>query len=299
MTRLAPTSISLADAPYRAWPSRPPSDRGASVIGMVHTHDITVTGDVVRKRYVSWDEGEPEREWAALQLLAREAPGLAPEPMGRESQGGHPVVVMSRLPGEPLSGGITPAQHRALVDALRRLFAVPVPGDLDERANGPEWMRSRSKLTAWLEEDLDVTACLEPALVMTATIRATEWLDSVRLPELVDRVVAVGDGNLDNVLWDGEVCRLIDWEEYGASDLAYEVADVIEHASSRLTRSLDVEGLLADLGLDEPQRERVEQYRPLFACFWLMMLLPGNGGFARNPPGSTEDQARHVLALLA
>jgi len=48
----------------------------------------------------------------------------------------------------------------------------------------------------------------------------------------------------------------------------------------------------------EPQRERVEQYRRLFACFWLMMLLPGSRGFARNPPGSTEDQARHVLALL-
>jgi hypothetical protein len=93
------------------------------------------------------------------------------------------------------------------------------------------------------------------------------------------------------------VCRLIDWEEYGASDLAYEVADVVEHASSRLTRCLDVGDLLADLGLDEPQRERVEQYRRLLACF--MMLLPGNGGFARNPAGSTEDQARHLLALLA
>jgi thiamine kinase-like enzyme len=120
----------------------------------------------------------------------------------------------------------------------------------------------------------------------------------VRLPELADRVVALGDGNLDNVLWDGEVCRLIDWEEYGASDLAYEVADLVEHASSRLTRSLDVEELLADLDLDEAQLARLEQYRRLFACFWLMMLLPGNGGFARNPPGSTEDQARHVLALL-
>jgi len=47
---------------------------------MVHTHDVTVLGDVVRKVYVSWDEGEPEREWAALQLLAREAPGPSPYP---------------------------------------------------------------------------------------------------------------------------------------------------------------------------------------------------------------------------
>lgn len=44
----------------------------------MHTHDISVTGDVVRKRYVAWDDGEPDREWAALQHLALEAPGLAP-----------------------------------------------------------------------------------------------------------------------------------------------------------------------------------------------------------------------------
>jgi hypothetical protein len=60
-----------------------------------------------------------------------------------------------------------------------------------------------------------------------------------------------------------------------------------------------VGGLIADLGLHERQRARVEEYRKLHACFWLMKLLPGNGGFARNPAGSTEDQARHVLALLA
>jgi len=28
------------------------------------------------------------------------------------------------------------------------------------------------------------------------------------------------------------------------------------------------------------------------------MLLPGNGGFRRNPPGTTEAQATHLLALL-
>jgi hypothetical protein len=28
------------------------------------------------------------------------------------------------------------------------------------------------------------------------------------------------------------------------------------------------------------------------------MLRPGNGGFTRNPAGSTEDRARRVLGLL-
>ena len=38
-------------------------------------------------------------------------------------------------------------------------------------------------------------------------------------------------------------------------------------------------------------------YRPLWAAFWLAMLLPGNGGWRRNPPGTTEAQAVHFMAL--
>lgn len=71
-------------------------------------------------------------------------------------------------------GTLTPTQQQAFADALRRLFAVPVPDGLAERANGPEVMRDKVQL------------------------------------------------------WDGEVCRLIDWEEYGASDLTYEIADVLD-----------------------------------------------------------------------
>lgn len=203
---------------------------------------------------------------------------------------------MSFVPGQPLAGTLTPTQQRAFGDALRRLFAVPVPDGLAERANGPEVMRHNVR--EWLAEDHDLALCEDPDLVRSAKDRAVAWLGAVRLPGIVEAVIAIGDGNLDNVLWDGEVCRLIDWEEYGASDVTYEVADVVEHASSRLTRSLDVDALVDHLGLDESQLARLDRHRGLLACFWLMMLLPGNGGFHRNPAGSTEDQARHVLGLL-
>ncbi|UUZ60024.1 aminoglycoside phosphotransferase family protein [Nocardioides sp. B-3] len=262
----------------------------------MHTHDVTVTGEVVRKCYVSWDDREPEREWAGLVHLSRESPGPAPTPIAREVEDGRPVVVMSLVPGEPLTGTLSAAQSKAFADALRRLFAVPVPEDSAERANGAQAMRDHVR--EWLAEDYDLTACQEPDTVKTATDRAVEWLTAVHLPARVDSVIAIGDGNLDNVLWDGEVCRLIDWEEYGASDLTYEIADVVEHASSRLTRSLDVDALLDTLDLDASQRERLAVHRTLLACFWLMMLLPGNGGFKRNPAGSSEDRARHVLELL-
>ena len=127
-----------------------------------------------------------------------------------------------------------------------------------------------------------------------------EWaalrLLDLEAPGLAPR--RIGDGNLDNVLWDGVQCRLIDFEEHGASGLAYELADVVEHASSRLDRRLDIESFLDEMGLGPAQRRRVEEYRRLFACLWLAILLPGRGGLDRNPPGSVEDQAGHVLALL-
>lgn len=44
------------------------------------THDVTVVGRRVVKHYRSWDEGEPEREWAGLTLLHRFAPGWLPSP---------------------------------------------------------------------------------------------------------------------------------------------------------------------------------------------------------------------------
>ena len=134
--------------------------------------------------------------------------------------------------------------------------------------------------------------CADPRLVRHAVDVARAWLDQHPPEEdwLIDPVIAVGDGNLDNVLWDGETCRLIDWEEFGASDLAYEVADIAEHASSRLGRCLDVPALLDDLELTGAQRARVVQHRRRFACFWLAMLLPGTavGAGTRPVPAGTR-----------
>ena len=68
--------------------------------------------------------------------------------------------------------------------------------------------------------------------------------------------------------------------------------------ASRLTGVYDAQALVGAVGLDEAARVRYTAYRPLWAAFWLAMLLPGNGGWRRNPAGTTERQARHVLDLL-
>ncbi len=265
----------------------------------MHTHRLTIDDRVVRKRFVSWADGEADREWAGLVALARHAPGLAPTPIAREMEGRAPVIVMSRLPGSPLGlERLTTPQIHALAEALARLFSVPVDPSTPERAVGPSVMRA--EVREWAADDYDLRACRDPALVGTALALARDWL-AVDFPE-IDRVAhavpARGDGNLANILWDGATCRFVDFEEFGRSDLAYEVADILEHASSRLRRLLDVDLLLTVLDLGAALQSRLTAYRSVLATFWLVMLLPGNRGFVGNPAGSTEDQARHVIALL-
>lgn len=186
----------------------------------------------------------------------------------------------------------------ALTTALQRLFSAPADPTAAERAYGPSVMRSFVR--EWARADYDLGACLDPTLVGRALNLARNWLasDDPGHDRVAEAVLALGDGNLANIMWDGSTCRFIDFEEFGTSDIAYEVADLVEHASSRLGRLLDVDSLLDGLDLDTAQQSRLAAYRQLMATFWLIMLLPGNGGFGRNPTGSTEEQTHHVISLL-
>jgi Ser/Thr protein kinase RdoA (MazF antagonist) len=266
------------------------------------THDLVFGDTEVRKRFVSWDRGEADREWACLSVLAEHAPGLAPRPLRREVVDGAPVVVMERLRGEPLGDRpLTAAQTTALGAALRRLYDVPVAvaraAGVGERRYGPGG--HRSLVAGWLGEEHDLAACQDPTLVADAVADARAWLDDPdALPERRLSALGIADLNPANVLWDGARCRLVDFEDGGLSDPAYELADHVEHLGGRLTGVYDAAALVDAVGLGPEERQRVDAYRPLWAAFWLAMLLPGNGGWRRNPPGTTEDQARHLTGLL-
>ena len=58
-------------------------------------HDVTLDGEVVRKRYQRTDRDEPAREWAALVLLDGARLGSGHAALARETD--PPVVVMSRV----------------------------------------------------------------------------------------------------------------------------------------------------------------------------------------------------------
>lgn len=266
------------------------------------THDLAFSATEVRKRYVTWSDGEAEREWRCLTLLAHRAPGLAPRPLRRETCNGAPVVVMERLPGQPLGQGpLTREQTSSLGRALRRLYDIPVDcvvaADIGERRYGPT--TQPQALTRWLSDSYDLAACRDPALVAAGVEAALAWLarsDSLPEPQLV--ALGIADLNPANILWDGVRCRLVDFEDGGLTDPAYELADHVEHLGGRLNGTFDPDALVDAVGLSQEERERVRAFRPLWVAFWLAMLLPGNGGFRRNPPGTTEAQATRLLRLL-
>lgn len=184
------------------------------------------------------------------------APGLAPRPLRRED-GETPVIVMERIPGDPLGPRpLTTVQTEALGASLRRLYGVPVEL-VREAGVGPRRHGAAEHaqvMREWLAGDHDLGECLDPVLVGEAVDVARAFVVSPPVPE---------------------------------------------HLGSRLRGVYDMRALADAVGLDAEARERLEAYRPLWAAFWLAMLLPGNGGWRRNPRGTTEGQARHFMALAA
>jgi aminoglycoside phosphotransferase (APT) family kinase protein len=260
----------------------------------VSNHHVTIEGDVVRKRYRRTSRGEPVREWAALVLLDEHVPGLAPRPVAFEPE--PPVVVMSRIPGEPLDRVLTPELLSAMLEAYRLLFAVPVHPDTPRRYWHPEaFLRNNAE---WIEAERTRTDV--PDVVRRALTVARNWHADppLRIDEICDPVIAQGDGKVDNMLWDGARVRLIDFEGFGVGDLAFEVADLAEHVSARLGGLRDPGALIAGFDLDPARLERVAAYRIALATFWLLMLLPGSPGHDLNPQGSDRRQAVHLLSMF-
>lgn len=105
-----------------------------------------------------------------------------------------------------------------------------------------------------------------------------------------------GDPNLANYLWDGTRIRIVDFEDAGVSDTAYELGTLVEHLSARDTRW---DGFLARFDVDE---DRLLTARRVMAAFWLYLLLPTNPLTRRsrpNPPDAVERQAARLLSLMA
>jgi len=248
---------------------------------VTHTHDLTVDAGVLTKQYRSWARDEPAREWAALSLAHAHTADLVPRPLAARLDERPPSVSMTVVPGEPLRGPLTADQLDALETALRRLWAVPADG-LPARRSTSDLARGR----------LTARGRPEGGRAARAYDASLSWLD--RMPAhhpYQQTVLGHGDPNLANYLWDGERVRIVDFEDAGRSDVALELATLVEHLAARHT---DWDGFLPRFDVDP---DRLRAARALWAIFWLAMLLPGGASADRNPPGALDEQAERVLGL--
>ncbi|GAA3077600.1 aminoglycoside phosphotransferase (APT) family kinase protein [Kribbella aluminosa] len=245
------------------------------------THTIELTDTTATKHYTSWSRGEPTREWTALTLLSQATPDLTPTPLA-SSHDHTPWLQMTRTSGHPLSAPLTPTQLTALGNALEALWSAPADL-LDPIGLTALVERTRTGLT---------TLTASEGVIAQA---ATAWLDNQPpdLTDLPDPVVAHGDPNLTNYLWDGSRIRIIDFEDSGRGDRTVELANLVEHLSWRTTDPTPLVRRFA------PDLRRFNAARLLWSGFWLMLIAPGGPSADRNPRGTAEAQARRVLRLAA
>jgi hypothetical protein len=249
------------------------------------THAIEVRDDVVTKRYRDDRPGAAEREWRALTLLAEHAPGLAPHPIAFDGS-----VTMSRLAGVPLRGLPEPAAHAAAVaEALARLHAA-VPRDVLDGVPVRPWqvVELVAQVRGWCERWTP-----RDPLSDRAVREGFRWLELWRPGERgVTPAFGAGDGNLANFLWDGVRVQIVDFEDSGHSDRAFELAELSQHVSMWVDGDVDV---VACFELSKAERARLRECIRLQALTWFF-LLSDEG--PRNPPGTFRKQAERVLRSL-
>ncbi len=267
------------------------------------THQVSVDreGQVVVKRYIDSRRGEPAREWRALKLLAEHAPRLAPEPISADLGGSPPSIVMSLLPGEPLGGRpLTAPQEGALAVAVGQLWqavpvelVTPVPGEVDAAAELGQVVFD------WLDS---VDPGPDPA-VQDALTGAAAWLIGAPVMAAaagsglaggsMPRVLGQGDANLANFLWDGELVRIVDFEDSGVSNRAFELAVLVEHVSAWRDAGLDADRFIGGFDLNVTEQSHLADWRRLLALYWLLRLR------RRADAGGAAAQAERLLSLLS
>jgi Ser/Thr protein kinase RdoA (MazF antagonist) len=236
----------------------PPDGRAATVI----------------KIYSRTDRRRVEREWAALTLLAPHDLGTVPAPLWHDPAPEHPAIGMTVLHGEPLLNGPDPlAALRALADTTARLHSVPLTGllaDLPRIDSGEHYMvrltQTWPELLAGAPDD-QLTPDMQRLLA--------QWQgsgDAELVLESDTRVLSHGDGNLLNWLRTDTGAACVDFEYAGYSTRPFDVADLIEHISSRAVPDALRSQLLPDLGVTDANRRRFAANQRTCAMRWLAVL---------------------------
>jgi Ser/Thr protein kinase RdoA (MazF antagonist) len=216
-------------------------------------------------------------------------------------------LVIAGLPGTELSAApVTPTQTCALAEALERLWrSVPsIDGEFPAAVTPKPvaFTHQVREMLAAIPASAAIPALVDDPVVVRAYAAAAAWLERAALERNGDAgdhaVLGHGDPYLANYLWDGGRIRLVDFEDSGPSDRAFELAILTEHISAWSDARLDADDFLALFDLTRAEQTRMHNFRRLAALYWLIMLRPGGPSSTRNPPGTLERQADRLLRLL-
>lgn len=219
-----------------------------------------------------------EREWVMLSLLARRGHPRVPEPVWHTFRSGRPAIIMTFVPGEPLSDAdLQPEQLDAITEALTDLYSITpadVPEPVAEVATPAPAMLHRLR-AQWATPG----AVADPGRQQAAQLWH-RWAQGPD-PETIlrppaGRVLGRGDPSLANLLWGGAHVTLLDFEYSGWTDPAYELADLVEHPRSRGTPNATWDAFVDRFALDLAAQARHSAARRMLALFWLARWQPGS-----------------------
>ncbi|MGH3930351.1 MAG: phosphotransferase family protein [Pseudonocardiaceae bacterium] len=231
-------------------------------------------GPICIKVYKIDERQRIEREWHALNLLARHGSDCSPAPLWIDSASDQPALGMSLVPGLTLPDvDDIPGALKALAETTRALQDIPMSEPLagwDRIDSADHYIK---RLTSIWPQQLAEQADDPLTDDMLTLLRRWENSRDAEILTLPARsVFSRGDSNLDNWLHDGETLRCVDFEYSGRSDVAFDAADHIEHISARTIPDETWHKLETNLGIDHHNKHRFQAAQRTCAIRWLAVL---------------------------
>jgi thiamine kinase-like enzyme len=113
---------------------------------------------------------------------------------------------------------------------------------------------------------------------------AARWLERVAEPaEPLIAVFGHGDSYPGNSLWEGSRLRVVDFEDSGRSDRAFELANLTEHIGMWHEANIGADAILGRFDLTAAESARALFFRRVFAIFWLYLVQDRPGLRASRP----------------
>jgi aminoglycoside phosphotransferase (APT) family kinase protein len=234
-------------------------------------------GPACIKLYRLDDRRRPEREWHALSLLAARHVRHVPRPLWLHDSADFPAIAMSFIAGTPIpETAHKEAALSGLIKTWQQIHAIPVDGPLSAMVRIDSAAHYCNRITGiWAGQLADT-----PDDPLTGELQSLldNWQqsgDGEVLAEPRPPAFSHGDANLLNWLHDPDTraTSCVDFEFSGTSDPAFDIADLVEHISSRIFSDETWAAVAAALGdADATFARRFLAAQRTCAMRWLAVL---------------------------